>query len=404
MKCSVKSVMLTIGILCLGFFTKANISRVGAQPNPTLSYYNYQACSWGLLITTSQQAPDMIAINNPLPYTRANTNTLSVEGSATTHLARDTFAVEITVKDVIGNTLQVQMAELLPQDMVLPNDVLWRAEVNTTSLPVEQTLFLTASLQSVETSPAVLATDRVAFVRSQQLPVRFISIDNINPYMTTSSAVTVQGQGGGLFEGGLVVELLDSRGEVLVQKSTVINSPNAGTGGAGTWITELELTNPPVGQIGLLQAYSISAKDGSIDVIDSVPIRFGPRSFEQYQEIALTSEMALVGTKDACQMIVDWRAQLQQPIVITSVQPLLSNSAPAQGLLDIVGEADQACEFPLLAMLKRQEHQIVVDIAYAIAPDRGCIGQPSPINIRLPLGVLNGSFTLSVNGHLTTLN
>ena len=59
---------------------------------------------------------------------------------------------------------------------------------------------------------------------------------------------TVSGKGAGLPEGNVVVTAMDSAGRVLAQKATVLQGPNVGVGGEGTWSTSLTVN---VGDITL---------------------------------------------------------------------------------------------------------------------------------------------------------
>jgi putative lipoprotein len=86
--------------------------------------------------------------------------------------------------------------------------------------------------------------------------------------------VTVKGQAGGLFEGHLLVQALSASGEVLAQQPTIIDAPEAGTGGSGSFSVDLNIRAEP-GSQGQIVAFSTSAKDGSIVAIDSVDVGYG---------------------------------------------------------------------------------------------------------------------------------
>ena len=87
-------------------------------------------------------------------------------------------------------------------------------------------------------------------------------------------AVTVKGQGGGLFEGSVVIQALDAAGNVLAQQPTTINSPDAATGGSGQWSVDLRIETEP-GTQGQIVAFSISPIDGSTVAADSVDVGYG---------------------------------------------------------------------------------------------------------------------------------
>lgn len=86
--------------------------------------------------------------------------------------------------------------------------------------------------------------------------------------------VEVKGQGGGLFEGNLVVQALDAAGNILDQEPTTIQSPEAGMGGAGPWSVNLSIDTEP-GTQGQIVAFSTSPVDGSSIAGDSVDVGYG---------------------------------------------------------------------------------------------------------------------------------
>jgi heat shock protein HslJ len=78
----------------------------------------------------------------------------------------------------------------------------------------------------------------------------------VNPWQTIPTAA------GESFEGGLVVEVLDGDGNVLALQPTIIDSPEAGTGGQGPWEVTVDLQGAPDGP-GMVVAYATSPMDGS---------------------------------------------------------------------------------------------------------------------------------------------
>jgi hypothetical protein len=96
------------------------------------------------------------------------------------------------------------------------------------------------------------------------------------PYSTldTENPIQVTGNGGALFEGNVVVRALDNQGNVLAEQATIVNSPDAGTGGAGPWQASLTV-NTAAGTRGTIIAFSTSAQDGSIVAFASINVIFG---------------------------------------------------------------------------------------------------------------------------------
>ena len=88
-----------------------------------------------------------------------------------------------------------------------------------------------------------------------------------------SQPVTVNGGGMGLFEGNVVVQAYDGQSNLLAQATTVIDSPDAGTGGTGPWTVTLNLSAPTDPE-GLIFAFSNSPADGSITASSSVEVAY----------------------------------------------------------------------------------------------------------------------------------
>ena len=89
-----------------------------------------------------------------------------------------------------------------------------------------------------------------------------------------SQPVKVRGKGVGLTEANVVVEALDAQGNVLARQPATLQGPDVGTGGEGTWSTELSIEVEP-GTAGRIRAYHPSPLDGSIVAEDSVEVSLG---------------------------------------------------------------------------------------------------------------------------------
>ena len=128
------------------------------------------------------------------------------------------------------------------------------------------------------TSPvdgSIVASDSVEVTYGEALPTGSeITIDQPKngDVLDTNLPVTVAGTGRGLFENNVVVEALDSSGNVIVQEPTTMQTEEVG--GAGTWSIEIRI---PAGndEPGTIRAFSTSPVDGSVDAEDSVSVTYG---------------------------------------------------------------------------------------------------------------------------------
>jgi hypothetical protein len=114
--------------------------------------------------------------------------------------------------------------------------------------------------------------------------------------------VTVQGWGEGLPEGNVVVEALDWQGNVLDRQPATLQGPDVGTGGKGTWSTELAI-EAETGTAGRIRAYHASALDGSIVAEDSVEVSLGQTpAVQPYIKIDAPSQGTTLDVKKPIQV------------------------------------------------------------------------------------------------------
>ncbi len=95
--------------------------------------------------------------------------------------------------------------------------------------------------------------------------------------LNASKPIKISGMGAGLFEGNVVVQILDAAGNELALQPTIIQSSEAGMGGEGPWETEISISleTPTEGKI---VAFSPSPKDGEGWIAsDEIAVTFHPK-------------------------------------------------------------------------------------------------------------------------------
>jgi putative lipoprotein len=105
-----------------------------------------------------------------------------------------------------------------------------------------------------------------------------------------TSPIKVAGEGGGLFEGNVVVQALDTNGNVLVQQPTIIDAPDAGVGGAGPWSVELTIVADP-GTAGQIYAFSPSPETGEAMASANVEVTYGGEPEEEEKKVKLEDHL-----------------------------------------------------------------------------------------------------------------
>jgi len=131
---------------------------------------------------------------------------------------------------------------------------------------------LRVAVHQVENPPADASSLRYELIEVVDKVETLVEPKESNSYITidtpaagtvldTSTPIKVSGMGAGLFEGNVVVQILDAAGNELALQPTILQSPEAGMGGEGPWETELSISiNIPTE--GKIVAFSPSPKDG----------------------------------------------------------------------------------------------------------------------------------------------
>ena len=145
--------------------------------------------------------------------------------------------------------------------------IIWRPTITPLEVtPTPTTINTTAS------TPTPTATE-------DEKPNQNITITTPQPGQGAGLPLVVEGQAR-VFENTLQVRLLDSEGEVLVERTVMADAPDIGQFGP----YRVELYYPEVtGEAGTVEAFQYSARDGSeIDKV-SVPVRFQEVDFTEVE-------------------------------------------------------------------------------------------------------------------------
>lgn len=103
---------------------------------------------------------------------------------------------------------------------------------------------------------------------------RFVTIDSPAPGSQLQGIFTVSGRGGGLFEGNVVLQAFNrSTNQPLgAPVATTLQGPNVGTGGEGTYSTQLNVTVPQQTE-GYVRASSDGVTPATVNVIFAAAVR-----------------------------------------------------------------------------------------------------------------------------------
>lgn len=115
-------------------------------------------------------------------------------------------------------------------------------------------------------APEAVDAGESAWTLTITSPVEGAVIDLAQP-------VTITGTGQGLFEGALVVEVLDEGGNSVAFEPTILQGEDVGAGGFGEWSVTLTIA-APAGTNGQIRAFATSPEDGRVMVESIVPVSF----------------------------------------------------------------------------------------------------------------------------------
>jgi putative lipoprotein len=195
--------------------------------------------------------------------------------------------VVVQAVDLQGNVLDEQPTTLSGRDVGTGGERSWSVELNIEVVPGTPGKIFAFSPSPKDGS--IMASDQVDVTYGQSPAVdSFIKIEEpeSGTVLDIDKSIAVNGSGGGLFEGNVVIRVLDASGNVLTEQATVLQGDDVGVGGPGTWSIQIRVEVEP-GTPGMIYAFSPSPKDGSIMASDEVEVVFGEEpSTEAYIKIA----------------------------------------------------------------------------------------------------------------------
>jgi len=231
-------------------------------PVPTQAAVPTQAPSGAMIAITEPDQGQVVEISQPV----------TVQGKGV-GLPEGNVVVEVL--DWQGNLLAQVPTMLQGRDVGTGGEGTWSTELTITVEPGTA-----GTIRAYSTSPldgSVIAEDVVEVSLGRTAAVQpYIRIDEPaqGALLDIAGPVAVRGSGAGLTEANVVVEALDAQGNVLDRQPATLQGQDVGTGGEGTWSTNLTIKVEP-GTAGTIRAYHSSALDGSIIAEDSVDVSFG---------------------------------------------------------------------------------------------------------------------------------
>lgn len=192
------------------------------------------------------------------------------------YINRDTSAV--TKKTLLVGPVTVECVGVAPQRCLQvkenPKDdysLLYQDILGFTFVPGFEYELIVAESE-VEDPPADASSIRLELVEIvNKKPVPYVMVNKPNDYATLDSnkPFVILGEGRGLFEGNVVVEVTDSTGDVVGQSVTTMSTEEIG--GEGTWKLSMKLDKPATDTVKIT-AFSPSPADGNRDISYSLTV------------------------------------------------------------------------------------------------------------------------------------
>jgi putative lipoprotein len=183
--------------------------------------------------------------------------------------------VVVQVMDRSGNLVAEQATVLQGENVGTGGKGTWSVELNIEAEPGTAGTISAFSLSPLDDSTIAADQVQVSLGRTAAVPV-YIEIDSPaeGAELDTSQPVLVSGTGAGLPEANVVVQALDASDNVLAETATILQGPDVGIGGPGTWQVEL-LVGVPTGTPGRIVAFSPSPLTGENVASAVVRVTFG---------------------------------------------------------------------------------------------------------------------------------
>jgi len=210
--------------------------------------------------------------------------------------------VVVQALDQAGNVLAQQATTINAADAGTGGAGPWAVD-----LKVETEPGTPGSIRAYSPSPAdgsVTAEASVQVVFGEGTVESFIKINEPadGTEVDISAPVVVNGNAGGLYEGSVVVQVLDQDGNVLSEGTTTIEAPDAGTGGSGPWQIELNV-QAEHGTNGTVRAFSKSPAGDEVAAEDQVQVVMGKQpEVEVYIKIDQPTDGAVLNTTQPIQV------------------------------------------------------------------------------------------------------
>jgi hypothetical protein len=243
------------------------------------------------VIEVGQQlrVPRQPIIITPMPPTPAGPAVIEISSPPQGAIVDPTAPIVVRGTASGLNRVTVQALDsannVLAAQTVVVNNTLWQASLTVGVTPGTAGRINAYTAASGSSNILASASVNVFYGQGQIVPPQTtgeVALEITNPQdnaaLNTAGPVSIGGTGAGLFEGGLIVRLLDNEGRVLIEQPTTLTS-------AGTWTIDLPV-DVQSGTRGIVYAYAISPVDGSVIVADAVNVVYGPAPAGPYVSIS----------------------------------------------------------------------------------------------------------------------
>lgn len=248
-----------------------NLFRIAERTGSTMDELAQANCitNRSVIVVGTQLRVPHLPDAEPGPGTGGNAQLAITAPNNNDTVAPGTIVVNGTGASLFENGLVVRLLD--DQGRVLAEQPTTLANVQADGSGVWQVVFDASTYQGKYATVvaysgggyggAPVVSDSINLFLSQQA-IMYITIETPRVYgVTDGTTVTLSGQARGLFENTLQVAAYDSTGQLLASHYATAAAPDLGL--PGPWSVDL-IVDVPMGTHGWVEAYELSARDGSV--------------------------------------------------------------------------------------------------------------------------------------------
>lgn len=377
--------ILTIGSVSV-------LAQADSEDDPTPKPdWSAQICDWGLLITERSPGPQAPAANitNPQNGGIVQSRSFTVEGTSGGEYRG---SVQVDVID------QADGQVLAGNTVSMDSSGTWSADVDLGDVDTSKAVTVQASVLG---RSALKMTHEIELRIVPESVARYVAITQpVGDRSVSTSPLTVEGVGGGAFEGNVVVQVLDERGgNVLAQQPTIVQTDEVG--GSGPWSVEFDLALDP-GRPFVVRAFQPSARAADEVEAEDYAAAIANPLIQRYDRVLVVKPGdPLLQADDVCAAArAEFNREVADRINVDQVQVGETSHVDGGALVTVQAGGPSRCPLPQRVRLSGDGDSYTGIMYFGAVPDGvQCSRDLRPFALAFPLGTQQPDQTsVTING------